>query len=368
MNDYIYKYGKKMRKGFTTGTAACAASKAAVYALVNSKCLDNVLVTLPSGDTIDINIVSTEILNDFAVSSVKVDGGDDRNALDGCIVYCKVSYSDRFKITSGEGVGTVTKKGLKIAVGEPAINPTPLKMIKKAVNEVKEKINVNVEICVKDGESLAKKTLNEKIGIVGGISIIGTTGIVEPMSNKGFIQSMYAEINVMLQSTKNIVIVSGNYGYDYASNTLNIDKRKIVKVSNFVGDALFYLKNTDVKNILMVGHIGKFVKLAGGNFNTHSYVSDSKMEIIVAGIIKKSDDIKAAKKVLECNTTDEACEILKEYSLMHVFDYLCQKSLYKIKQIIKPENINFAIGYFNSAFELVGCSRNFDKQVGVIND
>lgn len=368
MNDYIYKYGKKMRKGFTTGTAACAASKAAAYALVHNKYLNKVDVTLPLGEAIEIDIISTEILNNYVASYVKVDGGDDRNVLDGCIVYAKVSYADRFSITSGVGVGIVTRKGLQIAVGEPAINPTPLKMIKKAANEVQENISVNVEICVKDGAELAKKTLNEKIGVVGGISIIGTTGIVEPMSNKGYIDSMYTEMNIMLENHKNIVIVSGNYGYDYARNTLNIDRQKIVKVSNFVGDALFYLKNTDVKSILMIGHLGKFVKLAGGNFNTHSYVSDSKMEIIASGIIKKSDDMAAAKKVLECNTTDEACEILKEHSLMHVFDYLCERALERIKQIIKLENISIAIGYFNSEFKMVGSSENFDEMVGVIND
>jgi cobalt-precorrin-5B (C1)-methyltransferase len=221
---------------------------------------------------------------------------------------------------------------------------------------------------VEGGAELAKKTLNEKLGIVGGISIIGTTGIVEPMSSQGYIDSMLTEIDMMLIDSKNIVLVSGNYGYDYAKNILGINEKRVVKVSNFIGDALFYLKNKDADNILMLGHLGKFVKLAGGNFNTHSYVSDAKMEIIASAIIKTHRNLDIALEVLDCNTTDEACGILEETGMLDVFDYLCEKSLKKIAEVIKLGNIPVAIAYFNTGKKMVGKSADFDGMAGVIND
>ena len=367
MTGYSYKYGKKLRKGFTTGTTAAAAAKAAVCALLADKAPQSVDVTLPIGEEYRLNIDETILSGDSATCYVKVDGGDDRNVLDGCRVYAMARHSKEFAITAGEGIGTVTKKGLQVEAGKPAINPVPMKMIEKAIKEESGGQCVSVEISVENGAELAKRTLNEKLGIVGGISIIGTTGIVEPMSNKGYIDSMMTEIDMMLLENKNVVIVSGNYGYDYAKNILKIDEKKIVKVSNFIGDALFYLKNQNVDNILILGHLGKFVKLAGGNFNTHSYVSDAKMEIIASGVIKAYKDLDMALKILECNTTDEACELLDSSNMLGVFDYLCEKSLEKIQGVIKINDTSVSIAYFNTEKKMVGKSRNFDGMAGVIN-
>ena len=367
MTGYSYKYGKKLRKGFTTGTTAAAAAKASVCTLISGKAPRSVDVMLPIGEEYRLNIDETIFSGDSVTCYVKVDGGDDRNVLDGCRVYATARRTKEFAITAGEGIGTVTKRGLQVEAGKPAINPVPMKMIEKAIKEESGGQCVSVEISVENGAELAKRTLNEKLGIVGGISIIGTTGIVEPMSSQGYIDSMMTEIDMMLMESKNVVAVSGNYGYDYAKNILKMDEKKIVKLSNFIGDALFYLKNKDVGNILMVGHLGKFVKLAGGNFNTHSYVSDAKMEIIASGVIKVYKDIDAALKILECNTTDEACELLESRNMLGVFDYLCEKSLKKIAEVIKLGDIPVAIAYFNTEKKIVGKSRNFDEMAGVIN-
>jgi cobalt-precorrin-5B (C1)-methyltransferase len=368
MTGFSYKYGKKLRKGYTTGTAAAAAAEAAVSALIKGSAPRYVDVILPSENKLRIYINESVIRNNYTICYVKVDGGDDHNVLNGCRVYATARLSDKFEITAGEGIGVVTRKGLQVPVGQPAINPVPMKMIETAAKKAAGETFVSLEISVEDGEELAKKTLNEKLGIVGGISIIGTTGIVEPMSSQGFIDSMITEIDMMLLETKSIVIVPGNYGYDFAKNTLGIDERKIVKVSNYVGEALFYLKNKSVKNILLVGHLGKFVKLAGGNFNTHSYVSDSKMEIIASAVITLRKNADFAIKILECNTTDEACDLLKANKMLDVFDYLCERALDRINQVIKMGSIPVAIGLFNTQKEMMGKSIDFMKMVGEIND
>ena len=368
MNGYSYKYGKKLRKGYTSGTAAAAAAEAAVSALLTGDAPEYVDVILPSGNDLRIDIDESDIRDDHTICYVKVDGGDDHNVLNGCRVYVTARLSDKFEITAGEGIGVVTKKGLQVPVGQPAINPVPMQMIITAARKAAGETFVSLEISVEGGKELAKKTLNEKLGVIGGISIIGTTGIVEPMSNQGFIDSMITEIDMMLLEAKNIVIVSGNYGFDFAKNTLGIDERKIVKVSNYVGEALFYLKNKSVDSILVVGHLGKFVKLAGGNFNTHSYVSDSKMEIIASGVITLHKNVDIAIKILESNTTDEVCDLLKVNKMMDVFDYLCNKALDRINQVIKLGSIPIAIGFFNTQKEMIGKSMDFMKMVGEIND
>lgn len=367
MKEYTYKYGKKLRKGYTTGTAASAAAKAAIYALLHQKSVPKVSVTLPSDDSIEIDIASTIFEEQWAISTVHVDGGDDHNVLNGCSICAKVNYAKKYELTGGIGIGTVTCKGLQVEIGKKAINPVPKKMIQKAIEEEYPSGNIKVEIFVPEGESLAKKTLNQKIGIVDGISILGTTGIVEPMSNKGYIDSMYTEISSMLDKSHDIVIVSGNYGYSYAKDILKIEEKKIVKVSNFVGEALFYLRNTKVENILMIGHAGKFVKIAGGIFNTHSYVADAKMEIIAATVLQCTKDSEVALQVLECKTTDEVNEILTRKDADKVYQRLCEKAIERIEETIKLENVKIEFAMFNTAKEILGKSKQFYEMVEKIN-
>ncbi len=368
MSEYTFKYGKKLRNGYTTGTAATAAAKAAVKTLVEDKNIKTISVLLPSDEIIDIPVIENKKYDDYAIARVMVDGGDDKNVLNKCIISCKAKKTDKFKIKAGSGIGIVTKPGLSVEVGKPAINPVPLKMIELAVKSYDFNNNFEVEISVENGEELAKKTLNERLGVIGGISIIGTTGITEPMSNRGYIDSMYRQMNVMLSESKYITVVSGNYGYSYAINKLDINENKVIKVSNYVGEALFYLRENNAKNILMVGHIGKFVKIAGGNFNTHSYISDARMEIIASAVLRVTKNKEEALKILDCNTTDEAYNSISEEDRESVFNFLCEEALKRIKQVIKFTETKVQFAMFNSERKLVGHSEKFYEMVKEIND
>ena len=224
-------------------------------------------------------------------------------------------------IDGGIGVGRVTKPGLSQQIGEAAINPVPRAMIKKEAEEAAQEWDyeggLKIIISVPEGEKTAQKTFDPRLGIEGGISILGTSGIVEPMSEKALIESIRVEMRQhFTQGEEYLLVTPGNYGAEYLKNHMDLPFEKNIKCSNYVGETIDMAIDMGVKGILFVAHIGKFVKVAAGIMNTHSHNADGRMEVLAANGIRAGSDLECARKILECNTTDEALQILEQNGIL----------------------------------------------------
>ena len=334
MDEYIVKDGKRLRLGYTTGSCATAAAKAAAWMLLSGVKKESIHLMTPKG--IELNLVVSDInMKEKTVScAIQKDSGDDPDVTNGAYVYAEVSYSETAGITidGGKGVGRVTKRGLDQSVGEAAINSVPRQMIKENLEEVCRLFDyhggLSVVISVLDGEELAKKTFNPRLGIVGGISILGTTGIVEPMSEQALVDTIRVELRQRRESgIEYVLITPGNYGADFIKENICVNAETAVLTSNFIGDTLDICAELGFKGALLVGHIGKLVKIAGGMLNTHSKYGDCRMEIIAAhaGAVGLENDYTA--EILECATCDDAVRILKENGI-------CEKTLSRISERI----------------------------------
>lgn len=312
--------GKRLREGYTTGTCAAIAAKAAAKMLFKNEEILSESITTPRGDIVATDIFNIDKGDDFVSCAVKKDAGDDPDVTNGIMVYAKVQLNNSgiISIDGGVGVGRVTKPGLYQKIGEAAINPVPKRMIEKEVREILD-INgsnggADVVIYIPQGVEIAKKTFNPRLGIEGGISVLGTSGIVEPMSEKALVESIQVEMKV-LKATGNdyIIITPGNYGEDFIKNTLGIELSNAVKCSNYIGEAIDMAVDLGFKGILLVGHVGKLVKLAAGIMNTHSHQADARMEIFGVHSAMCGADADTVKKIMASISTDQAIKILKEY-------------------------------------------------------
>ena len=320
---FIEKDGKRLRFGFTTGTCAAAAAKAAAILLLSGTAPKTVPIHTPKGIDLNLPVLEPVRGDGFASCTIRKDSGDDPDVTDGVLVYARVSFSDRpgISIDGGEGVGRVTKPGLKQAIGEAAINPVPREMIRNAVETVAEEWEyrggLSVVISIPAGVALAEKTFNPRLGIVGGISILGTSGIVEPMSEDALIDSIVLEARQRRAlGDMRLVLTPGNYGADFLKERYGIADERIVKCSNYVGDALQAAIEAGFSEVLLCGHIGKFVKLSGGIFNTHSKLGDHRAELIAAAAKAAGADEKTQTEMFDCVTTDEMLRILEEKRLL----------------------------------------------------
>ena len=336
MDEYLYFRGKKLRYGYTTGSSATAATKAALmYILDDSKHdIPEVTIKLPSGNSLTISVNSLEKKENSVLASVIKDGGDDPDVTHGLEIYSKVSLRNDSKINifGGIGVGKVTKKGLPIAPGNSAINPVPLKMIRETVEEMlPEGLGADVEIFVPKGEETAKKTLNAKLGIIGGISILGTTGIVKPMSEESWKASLAIELKMALENTGNgeAIFLFGNRGKQYLSDNFEGNTSQAIVISNFVGYMFDRACEFEAKKIYFIGELGKFVKVAGGIFHTHSRVSDAKMEILTANALLVGESTENMKKIMASNTTEEATKYIEK---TEVYNLLAEKAKQKCEE------------------------------------
>lgn len=356
LEKYITKNGKKLRLGFTTGTSAALAAKASTMMLTTGKKNDTVNLLTPSGIDIETEVFDQEIADDYAVCSVIKDAGDDPDVTDGIKIFAKVkiNYSNEIRVIGGIGIGTVTKKGLSVIIGEKAINPVPKKMIIDAVRSVSSCSGFDVEIFIPQGEEIAKKTFNEKLGVVGGISIIGTTGIVKPMSEEAIIESLFLELNILREVSDEVVLVFGNYGEKFAVETLGIEKNLIVNMSNFCGEMLKKANELGFKKITLIGHIGKILKLAGGIFNTHSKYADARTEILSSHYGYYSGNIEALKNIFESNTSEEACEYIKDKNFYSYFSDVIKK---KCREYVGNEKMDLKIIIFSQEKGLLGESK-----------
>ena len=345
MDDYAYVNGKKLRKGFTTGTCATAATAAAISMIFNQDIEEKVTVSTANGVEVTMDIKDPSFGELTASAAVEKDGGDDADATHGLLIYSTVTLlpdSNDIEIDGGEGVGRVTQKGLKCDVGMAAINPTPRAMIEKTARQLLgPNCGAKIIISVPGGEETAKLTYNSRLGIVGGISILGTTGIVNPMSEESWKASITIELTMLYnQGYRSVVLAPGNYGEDFATNVLGIPPHRIVNMSNFVGHVLKEVQRIGFTRVLMVGHMGKFVKVAGGIFSTHSKDSDARMEIIMANLALLGAPVELLEKVDQCITTDAAGTLIEEYHYEEVYQVLVDKMKFRSERLLrnrKPE-------------------------------
>jgi len=312
--NFIFRQNRMMRLGHTTGTCAAAAAKAAATMLMTQKAVGTVTIKVPKGTELILNVEDPSFSGTEASCAVRKDGGDDIDCTHGALIYTHVSFSgEGISIDGGKGVGRVTKNGLDQPAGNAAINRVPREMICDSVKDVCETYGhrggISVIISVPEGEELAKRTFNPRLGIVGGISIIGTSGIVEPMSEKAMIDTMRAEMSVRKAAgSKYFLVVPGNYGKDFVSS--KIGEEHSIKCSNFIGEALDSSVEYGAEGILLVGNIGKMVKLAGGIMNTHSKYADCRMEILTSCALEAGLNTDALKKIMCAATTDDALDTI----------------------------------------------------------
>lgn len=332
--------GKKLKRGFTTGTAAAAASKGAYILLSTGEAPDIIEVRLFSGQVLKIIIeeCSYEIETNTAFCSVRKYAGDDIDVTNQALITARVNITDKsfIEITSGIGVGVVTRSGLQIEPGKPAINPKPLELIKLQFEHLNLNHGLDIQISVPDGEQIANKTFNPRLGIVGGISILGTTGIVEPMSEDAFKRSLLEELK-QKQADK-VCFTFGNMG-EKNLLSLGIKQGSICICSNFIGYMLREAAALGVKKVLISGHIGKMVKLSGGIFNTHSHIADAKNEIIAANLALLKAPYELIDKVMKSLTAEESIMYIIDYNYEKVFNILANKAASKANKHVYGEMI-----------------------------
>ena len=319
---YVIRGNKKMRFGYTTGSCAAAACKGATEILLGGKLQETVTLMTPKGILLTLELKDIQIETDKVTCAIRKDAGDDPDTTNGILVYATVEKTKEQGITldGGIGVGRVTKAGLSQKIGEAAINPVPKSMILRAATEIAEKYDyeggLKIIIAVPEGVEIGKKTFNPRLGIVGGISILGTSGIVEPMSEAALVQSIRVEMkHHFSQGEEYLLVTPGNYGADYLREHMNLPYEKNIKCSNYVGETIDMAIDMGVKGILFIAHIGKFVKVAAGIMNTHSHSADARMEVLASNAIRAGAPLECAKEILNASTTDEALDILNRYQM-----------------------------------------------------
>ncbi len=317
--------GKRLRCGFTTGSAAAMAAKAACYMLFTGEKLPFVSIVTPAGVAVSAPVENACIGEGYAFCGVRKDGGDDIDATDRLLICAKVSRREENNITltGGKGVGIVTKPGLNQPVGAYAINDVPRRMIlfeaQSACEEFEFPHGLCVEISVPDGEEIAKKTFNPRLGIEGGISILGTDGIVRPKSVQALIDTIKVEISQRAAlGAQYLLIVPGGYGADFAAGLPGLAKVDPVQCSNYVGQTIDMARDAGMKGVLLVSHVGKLCKLAGGIMNTHSREADCRAELFAAFSAAEGADRKTVLALLDSVSTDACIAILDEKGIKEV--------------------------------------------------
>ncbi|MBU5425969.1 cobalt-precorrin-5B (C(1))-methyltransferase CbiD [Tissierella pigra] len=341
---YVVKEGKSLRCGYTTGSCAAAAAKAAAIMLEEKGVINYVEIDTPANIRLKLEVTNPVIEGNKAICSIVKDAGDDPDNTDGIEIYAEVSKRNDGEvfIEGGEGIGRIKRKGLFGEVGEAAINPVPRKMIEKEVREVSNN-GYDIVIFAPQGEEIGKKTFNKNIGIEGGISIIGTKGIVYPMSEEALIKTIYMEVDMIEedQGKDNIVLVPGNYG-EKIGEELGIKEPK-VKISNFIGDSLLYVYNKGFKSMTLIGHIGKFAKLAIGVFNTHSKVCDGRMEAFIYYLSFMGAPVELLNKVNNAVTAEEGLNICIEAGYGSVVKRMEKGAEERIRKYLKDEDYNVKV-------------------------
>ena len=429
MEEYVIKNQKKLRLGITTGTCSAAAAQAAAMQLLLGVESHAVTLRTPKGMTISVPVYLLESDDRKASYKVIKDSGDDPDVTNGTDVCVTVEYAQQsasaetdvrvgtrggkkpdvsvetggntgsdgiveastrsskhgsqdrscvftseaypyLTLDGGIGIGRVTKEGLEQEVGQAAINRVPRQMIFAAVADVCEKANVreplHITVWMPEGEALAKRTFNPKLGIEGGLSVLGTSGILEPMSEQAIVATIETEIRQLhAVGEEKILVTPGNYGQAYASEYLGLDLTKSVKSSNYVGDTIDLAISYGMKDFLLVGNIGKLVKLAAGIFNTHSKVADGRGEIFAVHAAMAGADAKVVQEIYDCINTDRMLDVLEREGLREV---VMQSILVAIEKHVAGrvgDTMRFGVVVFSEKYGYLGQTSDADMVLDV---
>ena len=319
---YIRSGSKMLRCGYTTGTCAALAAAGAAAGLLTGVFPQQVALITPKGLRVEVPLLETSRDGGSASCAVRKDAGDDPDVTDGILVYARVSRRERgFVIDGGEGVGRVTKPGLDQPVGAAAINSVPRRMIAAAAAEVCAEAGypggLEIVISAPEGRERAARTFNPYLGIEGGISILGTSGIVEPMSEQALVDTIAVEAHQAATADRSgLILTPGNYGADFLAQLSGpIRSLPCVRFSNYLGDAIDIAVHEGFEKVIIVGHIGKLVKLAGGIMNTHSHFADCRRELFCAHAAVCGADRETCQALLDTVTTDDCLAVLDRAGL-----------------------------------------------------
>ena len=331
---------KKLRTGYTTGSCATASSKAGILSIINQKKIEKIDILLPKGSDLEIKINSCEFTKDSAKCSVIKDGGDDPDVTHGAEIFVDVQLTNNIgeiDIDGGEGVGRVTKPGLGLEIGSAAINPTPKKMIVENVREVGkellEKNGVSIKVSVPKGKELGPKTDNPRIGIMNGISILGTSGIVIPYSTASFAAAIRQQISVVnTMNDDNVVLTTGGRSEDYAREIIDLPDHSFIQMGDFSGYTIKQCAKQGLKKAYVAGFIGKLAKMAAGVKQTH--VKGGKVDMKFLSELAKRCDANSdtIAKILGANTARNVQEIIMEDKVEGFFDEVTKETYNQMRQ------------------------------------
>lgn len=372
LSQTLTKNGKQLRYGVTTGSCAAAAAKAAMLALLGQP-VQQVRIVTPKGWPVLLDIVDCRAEGGGMLCSVRKDAGDDPDVTHGMLVeaYCRLLDTPGVEVDGGPGVGRVTQKGLSIAPGLAAINPVPRRMIAEEVAELLPPgKGARVEIRLPQGAELAQKTFNPRLGIVGGLSILGTSGIVEPMSDEAIRQSLALEVNVAAEAgRRKLILTPGNHGLSMAAalglpserlgqhpaESASSDRPAIIKIGNYLGFMLDQCLARGMTDVLLIGHIGKLVRLAGGVFDSYSKVADARIEILAANLAWLGASQPVIQQLFDCLTTEAALDVIAEHGYGEaLYPLLCQKAEQRAMQRVNDE-LRVGVLIFSLDQRVLGC-------------
>lgn len=355
-----------LRRGRTTGTCAAAAVKAALYLLLWGEVREAVDVSLPDGvHYLPVPVVSVVRHGAGVRAEVLKDGGDDPDSTHGATIFAEVARNDTgaVRFIAGRGVGTATAPGLRVAVGEPAINPVPRQMMRAAVAEVVEDGDMGWDLTIgcENGAAIAQKTFNPRLGIVGGISILGTSGIVEPMSLATWIASIEVYVRVALAGGQaRVAYLPGKIGRDYARDVLGLPEARTVQIANFLGDALDFTERAlreegrMLDELWLAGHPGKLAKVLDGYWDTHS----SKSNMAMGGVARVAAELgygpETVRQIGMANTVEAAMEILKQEPGADAFWRAVEQRIARLAHARVPSVRQLEVRLFDLAGNLLG--------------
>ncbi len=365
---YIPVGSRQLRCGYTTGTCAAAAAAGAAHLLLTGESLPAVHIDTPGGVTVEAELLEHTTGPGWACCAVRKDGGDDPDVTHGTLICARVEKrpSPGLTIDGGAGVGRVTSPGLDQPVGAAAINSTPRRMIREQVErqmaQAGYREGLSVTISVPEGEQLAERTFNPRLGIVGGISILGTSGIVRPMSEAALIESLYLEQEVLQAAgVEHLLVTPGNYGDAFVQQTLGLGLEKRCTSSNYIGHTIDHAVGLGFRSLLIVGHLGKLIKVAAGNLNTHSKVSDGRRETLTAHAALAGGNPQLLKALFDSPTTDAGVDLLKKEGLLEpVMQSIARALEEQLRHRAGPEMDIGAI-FFSNQYGLLGKTSAADR-------
>ena len=365
---YIPVGNKQLRCGYTTGTCAAAATAGAVRLLLTGEALPAVRVDTPAGIAVEVELLEQSAGPGWASCAVRKDGGDDPDVTNGTLIFARAEKTGAPGITidGGTGVGRVTRPGLDQPVGAAAINSTPRMMIRHQAEEEMARAGYTggllITISVPEGEALAAHTFNPRLGIEGGISILGTSGIVRPMSEAALIDSLYLEQDIAKAAgVTDLLVTPGNYGDSFAEGTLDLDLTHRCTCSNYLGHAIDHAAGLGFRSFLLVGHLGKLIKVAAGNMNTHSKVADGRRETLTAHAALASGSPALLKALFACPTTDAGVERLKEEGLLEPVMASIAQALEEVLHHRAGPDLAIEAVFFSNQYGLLGKTTGAEK-------